>query len=69
MVYTSALTASQSRSDMPTVSVNIPAAGSSTRIIFTVDTNRTAGDGIVSGLASNSVYYLYLDNIKVYINQ
>lgn len=69
MVYTSALTASQSRSDMPTVSVNIPAAGSSTRIIFTVDTNRIAGDGIISGLASNSVYYLYLDNIKVYINQ
>ncbi|MBQ8048163.1 MAG: fimbrillin family protein [Bacteroidales bacterium] len=43
--------------------VNVPSATSSTRIVFWAGTDRTT-----SVIAANSIYYLYLDNIKVYIN-
>lgn len=68
IVYTSELSANESLSDMQTTSVNIDSAGPSTRIVFSVSTNRTSGDGVLGTIASNSCYYLYLDNIKVYIN-
>ncbi len=43
--------------------VNVSSATSSTRIVFWAGTDRTT-----SVIAANAIYYLYLDNIKVYIN-
>lgn len=61
--YTSGLHPSGSVSRMTPMSHTVTAVTPSTRIVFFPDTDRTT-----SVLAANSVYYLYLDNIKVYIN-
>lgn len=63
IVYTSPLYPSQQVSKMATTSVTIPSAGPSTRIVFYADTVQDE----VRFWGSNSCYYLYLDNIKVYI--
>ena len=52
--------------DMKSASVMLPSVGASTRIAFFVSTTRGQSD--VNFLGNNSNYYLYLDNIKVYIN-
>ena len=64
VVYQSANVASENTSDLNHVVVpaDIPAT-SSTRITFWPDTTQNS-----SKVAANAVYYLYLDNIKVYIN-
>lgn len=60
--YTSGLHASGNVAKMTKVSHDVTSVGPSTRIVFFADTDRTT-----SVLAANSVYYLYIDNIKVYI--
>jgi len=64
VVYQSANFASENTSDLNHVVVpaDIPAT-SSTRITFWPGTTQNS-----SKIAANAVYYLYLDNIKVYIN-
>ena len=67
-ILQSAASASENLGNMQTASAVVPTAGPSTRIVFSVMTDRKSGDGILGGIASNSCYYLYLDNIKVYIS-
>lgn len=61
-VYTSDLHADENIASLNPASVTIPSAGPSTRIVWFVDTERST-----SVVAANSVYYLYLDNIRIYI--
>jgi hypothetical protein len=44
-------------------SLTISSVGPATRIVWFVDTDRTT-----SVIAANAVYYLYLDNIRIYID-
>lgn len=55
-----------SLANMASQSVDFTSVGASTRIAFFVSTTRGQSD--VQFLGNNSNYYLYLDNIKVYIN-
>lgn len=66
IVYTSGLYASENVGNMSNHKVEIGSAGNTTRIVFYVDTDRTKPDK-TAWLGNNSCYYLYLDNIKVYI--
>lgn len=62
IVFTSAKFASEDVTSMHHCTQEIGSAGPSTRIVFFADTGRTT-----SVVAANSCYYLYLDNVKVYI--
>lgn len=55
-----------SLAEMASQSIDFTSVGASTRIAFFVSTTRGQSD--VNFLGNNSNYYLYLDNIKVYIN-
>ena len=61
-VYTSEGHGDENVAVLNPASVTIPSAGPSTRVTWFVDTDRTT-----SVIAANSVYYLYLDNIRIYI--
>lgn len=61
-VFTSSGRSSENVALMNAASVTIPSATSSTRVVWFVDTDRET-----SVIAANSVYYLYLDNIRIYI--
>ena len=63
IVFTSGLHASENVGNMSHHSVTIPSATNATRAVFYVNTTETK----VVFLGMNSCYYLYLDNIKVYI--
>lgn len=63
IVFTSGLHASENVGNMSHHSVTIPSATNATRAVFYVNTTETK----VVLLGMNSCYYLYLDNIKVYI--
>ena len=63
IVFTSDVHASENVGNMSTHSVTIPSATNATRAVFYVNTTETK----VVFLGMNSCYYLYLDNIKVYI--
>lgn len=63
IVYTSGLYASQDVGNMVQERVVIPSATNSTRAVFYVNTTETQ----VKVLGNNACYYLYLDNVKVYI--
>lgn len=64
IVKTSGKYGNQDLANMTHDSVVIPDAGHSTRIVFYADTEYER-----KAIASNLVYYLYLDNIKVYIRK
>ena len=66
IVKTSGLYASENVGNMTHETLEISNVGNSTRIVFYVDTDRTKPDK-TAFLGNNSCYYLYLDNIKVYI--
>lgn len=61
-VYTSEGHSTENVAYLNPASVTIPSAGPSTRVVWFVDTDRET-----SVIAANSVYYLYLDNIRIYI--
>lgn len=63
IIYESDRYASGSVDKMSHSNIAVSSATSSTRIVFWAGTDRNT-----SVIAANSVYYLYLDNIKVYIN-
>lgn len=63
IIYESGRYASGSVDKMSHSNIAVSSATSSTRIVFWAGTDRNT-----SVIAANSVYYLYLDNIKVYIN-
>lgn len=63
IVFTSDVHASENVGNMSSHSVTIPSATNATRAVFYVNTTETK----VVFLGMNSCYYLYLDNIKVYI--
>lgn len=63
IVYTSGVYASENVGNMSSERVVIPSATSSTRVAFYVNTTETE----IAFLGMNSCYYLYLDNIRVYI--
>ena len=62
-VFISGLHASENVGQMSTHTQVIPSASNSTRIVFYVNTTETT----IKFAGMNSCYYLYLDNIKVYI--
>ena len=62
IVFTSERFASEDVSAMHSRTQEIASVGATTRIVFFADTGRTT-----SVVAANAVYYLYLDNIRVYI--
>lgn len=62
MTFTSGLYASESVAQKESFKTEIPSAGPSTRIVFMADTTRDT-----KHIGQNSCYFLYLDNIKVYI--
>lgn len=62
IVYTSDLFASEDITNLSHMTLDIQGVGSTSRIVFYADTDRDT-----SYAGANSVYYLYLDNIKVYI--
>lgn len=64
IVYTSGVHASENVGKMTHHTAVIPNATSSTRAVFYVNTTETT----IKFLGMNACYYLYLDNIKVYIN-
>lgn len=63
ILYTSGLHADEDVSVLNPASLTISSVGPATRIVWFVDTDRTT-----SVIAANAVYYLYLDNIRVYID-
>lgn len=63
IVLNSGLYASENLGNMTTERVTIPSANNSTRMVFYVNTTETE----IVFFGMNSCYYLYLDNIKVYI--
>lgn len=63
IVLNSGVYASENVGNMSTERVTIPSATSSTRMVFYVNTTETT----IKFAGMNSCYYLYLDNIKVYI--
>lgn len=62
IVFTSDRFANEDVSNLHHRTQEISSVGQSTRIVFFSDTDRTT-----SVIAANSCYYLYLDNLKVYI--
>lgn len=62
IINTTSNLGNQSLLQMAHQEITIKSAGQSTRVVFYADTEYSK-----STLASNLVYYLYLDNIKVYI--
>lgn len=62
MLYTSPTFASEDLANLHHNTFTIGSAGQSTRIVFMADTTQST-----SHIGRNSCYYLYLDNIKVYL--